>query len=537
MRFADANDFTPGSTLDADICVVGAGVAGLTVALGLDGAAQTVCVIESGGFGPDEETQALYDLDVVGYPVRENFMSRARYFGGTSNLWAGRSMRLTPLDFTRRHWVPDSGWPIRYEEVDRYYPDAARILGLPSDAALQRVIQGSRTHAAERHLVDTVDLEPNVSAWARQPLRFGKAFRRRLETSRNVSVCVNANVTGLELNAGGSAVESCTAVTLSGRTVHVRARHFVLACGGLETARLLLASRSISAAGIGNQHGVVGRYFMDHPRAVFGRVLLSAPQKLPGLLGLPLADGMAQIGIQLRGDIQERERLLNSYVTLERNWSDRTARAYQSVVHSAKIMFRRGYAGRRVGLSRPKLAKVPELIYLLAPRELMPHSLYRVARQLKERYSAGVTELVVVNYCEQAPNPQSRVYLGGERDRLGMPRLVLDWKVGAQETDTLVRFHQILDGHLRQSGLGRLDSADAQVGELRFSDASHHLGTTRMSDDPRTGVVDEHCRVHDVANLFIAGSGVFPTAGHANPTLTIVALAMRLAAHVKGRCA
>jgi choline dehydrogenase-like flavoprotein len=289
----------------------------------------------------------------------------------------------------------------------------------------------------------------------------------------------------------------------------------------------------VSAAGIGNQHDAVGRYYMDHPRVVYGRVQLSQPQKLPGLLGVPLADGMAQVGIQLRDDVQEREGLLNSYVTLERQWSDRTARAYQSVVHSAKIMLRTGYAGRRLSLSRPKLAKVPELIYLLAPRELMPHPLYRAARQLKERVSAGVTDLVVVNYCEQAPNPQSRVSLGRHRDRLGMPRLVLDWKVGRQETETLMRLHELLDSHLRRSGLGRLDHSDAGGGDLRYSDASHHLGTTRMSSDPRQGVVDAHCRVHDVANLFIAGSGVFPTAGHANPTLTIVALAIRLAAHLK----
>ncbi len=535
MRFADATQLPPGSTLDADICVVGAGAAGLTVAAQLDGGTQTVCVVESGGFGPDEDTQSLYDLDVAGYPVRENFMSRARYFGGTSNLWAGRAMALTPLDFKRRSWVPHSGWPIEYEEVERYYPAAARILGLPTREALEAVLARTRVHPAERQLIDNADLQPNLSSWARCPLRFGKAFRRRLQASRNISVCLNASVTGLELNASGTLVESCTAATLGGGTVRVRARRFVLACGGMETARLLLASRSVVPAGVGNQHDAVGRYYMDHPRAVYGRVQFSAPQKLPGLLGVSLADGMAQIGLQLRDEVQEREGLLNSYVTLERQWSDRTARAYQSFVHSAKIMLRAGYAGKRLSLSRPRLAKVPELIYLLAPRELMPHALYRVARQVKERMSAGVTDLVVVNYCEQVPNPQSRVSLGRERDRLGMPRLVLDWKVGQQETDTMLRLHQLLDGHLRRAGLGRLDYGAATLDDLRYSDASHHLGTTRMSADPRDGVVDEHCRVHDVANLFIAGSGVFPTAGHANPTLTIVALAIRLAEHLKHR--
>ena len=163
----------------------------------------------------------------------------------------------------------------------------------------------------------------------------------------------------------------------------------------------------------------------------------------------------------------------------------------------------------------------------------MPHQLYRLARRVKDRFSRGVTDLVVVNYCEQPPNPNSRVYLSDRRDALGMPRLVLDWVVGRQETDTLMRLHALLDSHLRNNGLGRLDHSSSESADLRYTDASHHLGTTRMSASPREGVVDEQCTVHGVENLFITGSGVFPTAGHANPTLTIVALAVRLAAHLQ----
>jgi choline dehydrogenase-like flavoprotein len=197
-------------------------------------------------------------------------------------------------------------------------------------------------------------------------------------------------------------------------------------------------------------------------------------------------------------------------------------------------VLRKGYAGRRFGFSRPELAKVPELIYLLAPRELMPHSLYRVARQVKDTFSRGVTDLIVVTYCEQPPNPHSRVYLGQDRDRFGMPKLAVNWVIGSQETRTLMRLHNLVDDRLRRSGLGRLEhgAADSPFGDLRYTDASHHVGTTRMSTSPHDGVVDEHCRVHGVANLFIAGSGVFPTSGHANPTLTIVALAVRLAARL-----
>jgi choline dehydrogenase-like flavoprotein len=448
-------------------------------------------------------------------------------------------MWLTRFDLRRRAWIPHSGWPISFDELDRYYPTAAEILKLPSRDVLEAVLGRSRSHPVEYLLTDNADLEPNISVWGRQPLRFGQSFRGQLEASRNVSVYVNANVTEIELNRAGNHVDACTAVTLGGRRLRFRAKLFVLACGGLETARLLLVSRSIQPHGVGNQHDAVGRYYMDHPRAVFGQVRLSSAQKLPGLLGMPLRDGMAQVGIQLKERIQEQEQLLNSYATVERHWSDQAAQAYQSFVHSAKIVLRKGYAGKRFSFSRAELARVPELIYLLAPRELLPHSLYRVARRLKDRFGRGVTELIVVTYCEQAPNPHSRVYLGQNRDRLGLPRLVLDWVVSPRETETLMRLHELLDAHLRRAGLGRLDHGPltSAFGDLRYTDASHHVGTTRMSADPREGVVDEDCKVHGVANLFIVGSGVFPTSGHANPTLTIVALAVRLAMHLKGTSA
>jgi choline dehydrogenase-like flavoprotein len=152
---------------------------------------------------------------------------------------------------------------------------------------------------------------------------------------------------------------------------------------------------------------------------------------------------------------------------------------------------------------------------------------------MKNKLTAGVTELIVVNYCEQAPNPQSRVYLSHERDQLQMNRLVLDWKVGDEETRSLIRLQELVNSSLRRTRLGSLDHASQPLSALHYTDASHHIGTTRMCDDPRTGVVNSDCRVHGINNLFIAGSSIFPTSGYANPTLTIVALAIRLAEHLK----
>lgn len=529
MSIIDANKLSANAVLNTDICIVGAGAAGITLAHELDGSSRSVCLVESGSYNPDEEVQALCDLDVVGYPVRENFMARARYFGGTCNLWAGRSMKLTEFDFEKRDWVPNSGWPIAYSQVQKYYSRAAAILKLPSFETFENVTLKRGLTPAERALFNNDDLKPNVSLWGIKPLRFGAAYKSRLAKSRNVTVYLNANVTEIMLNREGTSVDEMKIATLGGDRITLRAKVFVLACGGMENARLLLVSRGVQPNGIGNQFDLVGRFFMDHPRTVFGKIRLAEKQRLPLLLAVPLRDGMGQIGIQLSEEAQRKEQLLNNYLSLERQWSPQAAKAYQSFVHSAKILLRRGYSGKRFTLSDVKLAKIPELIYLLAPRELMPHFLYRMFKAARRKFGKDVSELIIVNYCEQAPNPASRVFLSEERDKLNMNRLILDWKVGAEETRTVVRLQELFDQYLRKNNIGYLDTTPSEIDTGSYTDASHHIGTTRMSDDPHNGVVDANCKVHGVENLFMAGSSVFSTCGHANPTWTIVALALRLA--------
>jgi choline dehydrogenase-like flavoprotein len=535
VSIADANIIPANSILNADICIIGGGAAGITIANELNGLQKVVCLIESGSYNPDDEVQSLYDIDVFGYPIRENFMSRARYYGGTCNLWAGRSVKLTEIDFRKRAWIPNSGWPIAYHELENYYGKAAQILRLPSFEDFQNFAQNRGFSQTERALFNNSDLKPNIALWGRKPLRFGAAYKSSLARSRNVKVYLNANVTEIILNPEGASVDELTIMTLNGNRIILRANAFVLACGGMENARLLLVSRGVQDHGIGNEFDIVGRFFMDHPRVAFGKIQLFRGQRLPLLLAVPLRDGIGQIGIQLSEKTQQKEQLLNNYLTLEREWSPRTATAYQSFVHSMKIILRRGYSGNRFTLSELNLAKIPELIYLLAPRELIPHFLYRIFKAARRRLGKESSELTIVNYCEQVPNPASRVFLSEKRDKLNMNRLVLDWKVSSEETRTLVRLQELLSHYLQKNNIGSLKINAGEVNALAYTDASHHIGTTRMSESPRTGVVDENCKVHGVRNLFVAGSSVFPTSGYANPTWTIVALALRLAKHLQNQ--
>lgn len=532
MTIIDARTMDSSGKLAADVCIIGAGAAGITLATRLASTFKNICLIESGGFEADEATQALCSLNSTGYPQRPDFMSRARYFGGSCNLWAGRNMALNPLDFATRDWVPHSGWPIGYDDLARYYPEAARVLRIPQFAALTGPWLQRNLTAAEKRLLDDETVAATFSVWGKTSMRFGASYRAELERSAVIKVLLHASVTQLHLNEGGSAVECLEAACLGGPRFKVRAARFILACGGMENARLLLASDGRNPAGIGNEHSLVGRFFMDHPRAVFGKVHFGPRSSLRLMRGRPLRDGKLQLGIGLSERAQREHRLLNHYVTFEAENSSYTQSQYQSFVQTMQVLLKRGRTGSRWRLTRQNLSSLPEMIYLLSPKELMPHPLYRLyvaARDAMPSRPAPRT-YVAVYFCEQPPDPDSRVTLSDEKDALGMRRLVLNWKIGDSIVDGMRKMQDILATRLHGTGLGRWEKSTAEV---KFTDASHHMGTTRMSADSRTGVVDRNCTVFGVRNLHVAGSSVFPTAGHANPTLSIVALCLRLADHLK----
>jgi choline dehydrogenase-like flavoprotein len=271
---------------------------------------------------------------------------------------------------------------------------------------------------------------------------------------------------------------------------------------------------------------------MDHPRAVHGVMHAGPDCRFPLLRGRPMAGGKLQLGIGLTSEAQREEGLLNHYVTFESQTSSYTQAKYQSFIQTMKVVLRRGYAGSRFDLARRHVQNLPNMIYLISPKELMPHLLYRwyVAAREALPHRRKPRSYVVVYFCEQPPDPESRVTLSRQRDRFGMNLIQLHWRIGEPVYRTVSRLEARLRQGIEKAGIGRLEEGK---GEPVFTDASHHMGTTRMSASPVTGVVDPDCKVHGVANLYVAGSSVFPCAGFANPTITIVALALRLAGHLK----
>jgi choline dehydrogenase-like flavoprotein len=485
----DARNVPQGTNVEVEICVIGAGAAGISLALELAGRPYRVCLLESGGLEPDPASQALYRGRVFGRSYFSLDSARKRRFGGSTNCWDGLCRPLDPIDFEARDWVPHSGWPFEAQELRPYYERAQEVCRLEGFD-----YEGARWASQARPLLPFEDGALETRVVQRAPSRFGAIYREAVRGAANVHTYLFANVVELLANEEGRAVERARVACLDGNRFSVRARLFVLATGGIENPRLLLASKRVQPAGLGNQHGQVGRFFMEHPHLISGALLPSGPR-------LPL--GLYQEHPAGRANIAG---LLTA--------SDATLRRERTLSFAS-------FPAQR--------AELPEFEVALA----------RVIGEMDTGPGGPAGgAYFLMNVCEQAPNPESRVRLIEERDALGMPRVQLEWRLSSIDKRSLRRAHEILARELGRAGLGRLQimlSEDDHRWPEELGGGRHHMGTTRMHRDPRQGVVDRNARVHGLANLYVAGSSVFPTCGAAPPTLTLLALALRLADHLKER--
>ncbi len=525
----DLRDAGSAPELEADACVIGAGAAGVSVARRLRDAGHRVILLEAGGLDYEPDTQDLNDGPNVGMPYYDLVDARLRFFGGTTNIWGGRCTPLEPIDFERRSWVRHSGWPLSYDELLPYYQQAHRDLELGDFRYDQQLwpLLGQTPPPFTPHAVIT-------RFWRFDTVkeRFSPSRCRDLFDSARVTVVTHANVVHLQANAHATALEHVRVRSLDGHSVEVRARCFVLACGGIENPRLLLAAHDVESGGIGNRHDLVGRFFMEHQHGRAGKVLSERPfelwnafrKRVPGRGQPPLAPTLLPAP-----ELQERRGILNPALTftLQRN-------PEQGLLLNDRVY-------RRLKHQLPPDRSRRRLWH--AYRDIRG-ALQRNVKPLVERLRArGARHLYVMVRAEQSPNPASRVTLTRERDATGLPRAALDWQLSRQDKDTVAVLAETLNQEFRRIGHGGMEPASwlAEPGSQWPLDPTvskhpiggyHHMGTTRMSDDPSLGVVDADCRVHGYGNLYVAGSSVFPTGGWANPTLTILALAYRLADHV-----
>jgi choline dehydrogenase-like flavoprotein len=490
-----------GSVFDADLCIVGAGAAGITIARDLAGSPVRICLLEGGGFEASEASQELYEGGMLSrYTERPGSLdylraSRLRFFGGSTNHWAGWCRPLDALDFEPRPWVPHSGWPFRRETLEPWYRRAAETCEIPPFGDEPPLpAEGPRAAYpldARRVATRRFHISP--------PTRFGERYRREIVEAPNIRLFLDANAVALHADPPVARLDRIAVRAGDGRAFTVRPRGAVLATGGIENARLLLLSNHEQPEGLGNRHDRVGRYFMDHPfvdRA--GRWWLAAPATPAGEPAElyrqtgpdPVVGGRSRGVFVVDARVREREQLLHGMVQVADLWRWRTDAFDAGVAH---------LAGAAATLGSGE-----------SHQQVLSATLLCVG--------------------EQAPNPESRVTLMEARDRFGLRRAQLDWRLTELDARSVRRTAEIAADALGAALAGRARLLLSETDPWpETTGRSHHMGTTRMHDDPRRGVVDADCRVHGLANLWIAGSSVFPTCGYANPTLTLVALAHRLA--------
>ena len=478
-----------------------------------------VLLVESGGDRYEAEVQRLCDSECNAELMRRSLREgRARVFGGTTTLWAGQVMPLDEGDFERRGWVPTSGWPFEFATMEPYYRRAERHLGL------EPISYGEETWPASSRrppIFDPSKLRFRYSRFSPTP-NLARAHRARLSAAPTVAVLLHASAVRLQTVSDGSSIERVELRSLSGKKAFATALHYVLCCGAIETARLLLVSR------VGND--LVGRYFQEHahvklrlkPTNRRGFQSMFNTRRIGGVRYYPkLAAGR---------ELQRRHGILNVGGDVCYDLDP------DSAIESAKLLLRaareRDLRSRAPGAARNVVTK---------PHELAAAAYRRVI--LKQKLSEGRGPISFSVQCEALPDPENRVTLRHETDALGVPRAFVRWRLSELERRSIELFGHTLADEFRRHGLAEVDLSPfplpedpARVNRLA-APGFHHIGTTRMHNDPRLGAVDQDCRVHGVRNLHIGSSSVFPAGGYSNPTLTIMALCVRLADRLEAELA
>ncbi len=507
--FLDGREIEPTTKFDFDLCIIGAGAAGITIAREFLSTNLRVCLLESGGIHSDTAVNRLSEIDDVGrLPGREG-LNRLRFFGGSTNHWGGHCVPLEPDDFEKQDWRAYSGWPYDYNEVRPYYLRAHGVLELGEfDYSPENIasVLGFETFPFDTKIVATT-----VSRYNR--VRFGIRYGDELDRAKNIKVFLYSDASEILMAdvAANNAIH-VLAKSIAGNEFHIRAKYFVIAGGAIENVRLLLMSNRQRVSGIGNHSDLVGRFYQEHLWYPSGYIVPNTSHP--------------KLGFYLRewpyGDIAVR-----AHIALP---SDKI-RELQIPKYRAEIGLASASSVYKLARAIKRHVSAGDVLALISD----PVGLGSVARC---RANAPPMAYQIINHVEQTPNPHSRVTLSVKKDALDRPQPHLKWQLSALDQEGVIRAQRLIAHEVGRSGFGRMQ-IEMRDGANDFLENAvgpgHQMGTTRMDDDPARGVTDGNAKVHFTSNLYVAGSSLFPRCGWSNPTLTIVATSIRLASHLKMR--
>jgi choline dehydrogenase-like flavoprotein len=457
-----------------EVCITGSGPAGVTIARELAAAGIPVVILEAGGLDLTDDSQDFYKGAVEGDPYFELDITRLRYFGGSSNHWAGWCRVMDAVDFEAKPHVPDSGWPIKRSDLEPYFGKVHDILDLDP-------------FKDDRPISDDIRWVQLIKSPA---VRFGEKFRKEIEKSDLIALVLNTYVT--ELTGDGKTISAAKLWSNGADGGALAAKTYVVCTGGLENSRLLLWSNVQSGNGVVPEASALGRYWMEHPQFEGGDAILFDSSLFEH-------DAVGEAFFSPSAKAMQERQIMNFGIRL-------IERPY----HGAKA------------LVADLACQAPDTAEWVA-RGLGQH--LRCAAQLYVGW-------------EQSPVFENHVALhASEKDAAGVPRIDLHWKKGELEHRTLLEGLKLFGETLISKDLGRVRienwvASGADYPADQELAGHHHMGGTRMGHDPKKSVVDVNCKVHGMDNLYVGGSSVFTTSGQCNPTTTIVALALRLGAHL-----
>jgi choline dehydrogenase-like flavoprotein len=505
----DARELPDNTTIEGDLCIIGAGAAGISIALEWIGSAHKVILLEGGGFEYDDRVQELYAGKTTGqkyYPLKS---ARLHYFGGTTGHWAGFCSAFDEIDFEKRDWVPYSGWPIKRSDLDPYYIKAHKTVDIGPYEVDWKYWQ--KQDADLNPLIEDDSVVWN-KVWQFSTARFGTKYRDAIVKAKNIHLYTYANVTDITANENASSVNHVTAKNYTGKQYTVKAKHFVLACCSIQNARILLAANKQAPKGLGNDHDTVGRYFMEHLEIKSGELWLTKSNPLK-LYSLDFGKTKARCELAITKEQQKQHKMLNGTASL-------------------------------IPLALAKKMKPAIEAWDSDDPQKSQKKLFSAFDDIMKEARSNSSESLHKSFefftrIEQAPNPDSRVTLDTEKDSLGMPRAMLHWALTPLEKHSIRKIYELIGQQVGKTGIGRVKLMEYLQDEKDDSwpdftgGGWHHMGTTRMSEDPKNGVVDADCKVHHMSNLHIAGASCYATAAAPNPTLTLIALSVRLSDKLK----
>lgn len=508
-----------------NVIIVGSGIAGQLVAQQLINQNISVLIIESGDKKRDLSLDYLNDLAVTGHKIRTDYLNRVRQVGGACNLWAGRLMKLSPNDLGKRDWLGLEAWPIQFDELNHYYRKIDKLFNI--DQLWSRV--DSLQYRISNESLKNLELTRSV--WARNIPRFNYDSKSwaKLSNSSNVKSLVRCTVVNIEeiLNKKQvkvNCVKDDTKFSFYGDYV-------VLACGGIENSRILLDSFDIDGNVLGNNFDNVGRYFMDHPTFVSKPIKCNNNIRISTLMQTSYFRGTIKDGFKLATETQKQFGLSNPYIELSLKFSDRSEKALSNMISIYKSGVKEGFFQFNPGDLKAAL----ETLYLVNPIEKFPHILRfaygRAYRSLYNNYNAS--GIIFSHHMENLPHKNSRIKLTGKKNILGCGQVELKWLVDEKAIESSSRLSRFVAKELYSKNLITDLKNIEYIDVCRLNDASHHIGGTRMSKKSTDGVVDENLKLWNSNSIFLVGSSVFPSSGHANPTFTIAALSIRLGEHLK----